>query len=98
MIHQITVGLVNLSSFGILYPERLNGSDNYDRATVVIGSLRIEGIRDADDTHILAKSVCKRAPIWVFTLLQRRKRLIANGLGRHQPQHHGSVGPKKAIG
>ena len=84
-LHVLVVG-VHLAAFGALHPQGLDGAD--DDAAGVAQVLRAEAgeVRDVEHAHLSGEGVVQGPPVGVAGILQRLRRLPADGVGRREPE------------
>ena len=84
-LHVLVVG-VHLAAFGALHPQGLDGAD--DDAAGVAQVLRAEAgeVRDVEHPRPSGEGVVEGPPVGVVRILQRLRRLPADGVGRREPE------------
>ena len=97
MAHQRAGGFVHLAAFGVIHPERLNGSDDNSGAGIERGRLYVQRLADAHHGD-RANSRFNRLAVRMVRIGQGAQGLVADHVGRRQPEHQGVIGVQQIVG
>ena len=86
-LHLLIVG-INFAPLSAPHPQRLNRTDHNTAMIADVMRSDMRELRNIKHPNPTIKSLIQHLPIRMARGLQRLNRLLANGIRRHQPEHH----------